>query len=620
MAKGSVTEEEQALSLMQQGQSFVLSGGAGSGKTYSLIEIIKGVYVSDPLANIACITYTNVAVTEIKARAPFENLYVSTIHEFLWHILSPYQTDLKKSLVRLIASESISTSDKTGLDEKHYESIDRIEYREWVNIEKGTVSHDELVKLAVDMFEHNKPLLATVVADRFDYIFVDEYQDTFSEVIAILLDYVHVTKRPNVIGFFGDSMQAIYDRSSPEDVKLHVGKGSIAEIVKLDNRRNPSKVLDVIRNIRDDRLTQRQSTDVKAPNYQKNGSATFLYSQEDAYTIADIKSNSIFKDWNFNDSDKTKELYLVKKFIAIEAGFQGLMDIYVDDGVVKYKDAVRSEIKRQNILIDEEKTFGEIIEQVNKSPSPAIRQYLEQNPSLLAKAKEYKYSVFRRLRLDADLFMGSKKVSEYDERDRGQRCDDLMSHLMGLQELIDLYESKQYNLFIRKTHYKVVSANDMRALKEHIANLLSARNDSIEAVLQYAHDSKIWPIDDKLKYFKEAYPYRWDRVMSVPYSEIINLHKYTENKTPYSTQHGVKGAEYDDVLVVLDNGGWSSYNFKYLFESGGTESVRARTRKMFYVCCSRAKNNLVVFFHQPSDAVLTQAKSWFGEENVIRIS
>jgi DNA helicase-2/ATP-dependent DNA helicase PcrA len=41
---------------------------------------------------------------------------------------------------------------------------------------------------------------------------------------------------------------------------------------------------------------------------------------------------------------------------------------------------------------------------------------------------------------------------------------------------------------------------------------------------------------------------------------------------------------------------------------------------MFYVCCSRAKNNLIVFYHKPSDAVLNKAKEWFGEENLIEVT
>lgn len=74
-------------------------------------------------------------------------------------------------------------------------------------------------------------------------------------------------------------------------------------------------------------------------------------------------------------------------------------------------------------------------------------------------------------------------------------------------------------------------------------------------------------------------------------------------------------------FVILDNGRWNQYNFKYLFEATREkESVIERTQKMFYVCCSRTKKNLVVFYHKPSDAVLAKAKGWFGNGNVQEVS
>jgi DNA helicase-2/ATP-dependent DNA helicase PcrA len=69
--------------------------------------------------------------------------------------------------------------------------------------------------------------------------------------------------------------------------------------------------------------------------------------------------------------------------------------------------------------------------------------------------------------------------------------------------------------------------------------------------------------------------------------------------------------------VILDNGRWNQYNFKSLFEGGGTQSVLERTQKIFYVCCTRAKEKLAVFYHEPPTSVLEKAKEWFGETNVV---
>lgn len=62
---------------------------------------------------------------------------------------------------------------------------------------------------------------------------------------------------------------------------------------------------------------------------------------------------------------------------------------------------------------------------------------------------------------------------------------------------------------------------------------------------------------------------------------------------------------------------WNNYNFKYFLEqTPGKESVIERTERIFYVCCSRAKNNLIVYYPKPTNSVLEKAKEPFGAENV----
>ena len=126
-------------------------------------------------------------------------------------------------------------------------------------------------------------------------------------------------------------------------------------------------------------------------------------------------------------------------------------------------------------------------------------------------------------------------------------------------------------------------------------------------------------IDDKLIAFKENKEYLYNRVKDVKFSEFQKLYEYLEGQTPFSTQHKTKGTEFDNVLVILDNGGWNNYNFGNLFLGTGSASVLDRTQKIFYVCCTRAKENLAVFFHNPDADVIAKAKVWFGEDNVIDI-
>ena len=65
---------------IENNNNFLLSGGAGSGKTYSLVQTINLIKEKYNNKTIACITYTNVAVNEIKERViDNKNFFVSEL-------------------------------------------------------------------------------------------------------------------------------------------------------------------------------------------------------------------------------------------------------------------------------------------------------------------------------------------------------------------------------------------------------------------------------------------------------------------------------------------------------------------------------------------------------------
>lgn len=45
-----------------------------------------------------------------------------------------------------------------------------------------------------------------------------------------------------------------------------------------------------------------------------------------------------------------------------------------------------------------------------------------------------------------------------------------------------------------------------------------------------------------------------------------------------------------------------------------------RTKKLFYVCITRAKKNLVIYLPIQDSEILDKAKEFFGEENVLPVS
>ena len=75
----------------------------------------------------------------------------------------------------------------------------------------------------------------------------------------------------------------------------------------------------------------------------------------------------------------------------------------------------------------------------------------------------------------------------------------------------------------------------------------------------------------------------------------------------FSTEHGVKGEEYDNVVFVIGKG-WNVYQFEtYAPMITGHSQIPVdkqasyeRNRNLFYVCCSRPKKKIVLFRNDPN--------------------
>lgn len=263
-------EVQQIFQSIDSGRNFLLSGGAGSGKTYSLVSVIRQVIAENPTAKVACMTYTNSAVKEIKERVNHKNLNVSTIHDFLWDNIKHFQKELKEVIISLANNEEvsrISIDEENPIPENYFLELGvDIEYTEYLRIKEGKISHDELLIIANYLFE-KYPKLSNIVKDKYKYIFIDEYQDTSKAVVEIFLTHFKKSERKNTIGFFGDAMQSIYDDGIGN---LDEYKGddveTVNEISKKQNRRNPHLVIDLANKLRTDGITQEPSTDPNAPN------------------------------------------------------------------------------------------------------------------------------------------------------------------------------------------------------------------------------------------------------------------------------------------------------------------------------------------------------------------
>jgi DNA helicase-2/ATP-dependent DNA helicase PcrA len=631
-------EVQEIFQCIDSKRNFLLSGGAGSGKTYSLVQVIRQVIDENPTAKVACMTYTNAAVKEIEERVNHNNLNVSTIHDFLWDNIKHFQKELKVAIIALANDENakLSIYEDGPIPENYFDELEKgVQYKEYLKLKDGIISHDELLLVANYLFE-KYPKLGTIVKDKYQFIFIDEYQDTNKAVIDIFLNHFKKSEKKNLVGFFGDAMQSIYDDGIGNlDPYKGEAADTVKEVKKAQNRRSPRKIIDLANRLRTDGITQEPSTDVNAPNMLggqvKEGNILFINSANgDVSAVKQYLNKN--HGWNFDNAEETKELNLTHNLIADKAGFRTLMDIYDKDLILSYRDRVKKYIKDKAITTDfSQNTFGEVItvlatgktgRELNAvNPTASMQTFIDDNQPLYQIALNYNYEVFSKIYVNKDQLLDDKKQDEDDENKKGSKRDSLIKHLFKIQNNIMLYQSGKYNEFLRVTDYrdKIQSVASKRTLKDNIESLVNVENKTIEEVINDAHEKGICLIDDKLEDFNVKKEYLYNRVKEVQYSEFQKLYDYLEGKTPFSTQHKTKGTEFNNVLVILDNGGWNKYNFENMFLNTGTESVLERTQKIFYVCCTRAKENLAVFYHNPSPQVVAKATEWFGIDNVVRL-
>ncbi len=223
----------------------LILAGAGSGKTTTIVSRLA--YLLDglgiPASNTLTLTFTNKAAKEMRERSLSmikSNTYpplLCTFHKFglLFlkfniHLLNRknnfvvIDTDDKKRIIKkinseiatpLVASEIsryknslLSPDDAYKQAESYnYQQIAKVyeEYEEYLN-ENNLVDFDDLISLTYKLLDEN-PDLAKQTSQKYQYIMVDEYQDT-NELQLKLIQKLCTTH--NNICVVGDDDQSIY--------------------------------------------------------------------------------------------------------------------------------------------------------------------------------------------------------------------------------------------------------------------------------------------------------------------------------------------------------------------------------------------------------------------------
>ena len=227
----------------------LMLAGAGSGKTRSLTHRIAYLIEEKGVApwNILAITFTNKAAQEMRARVDYgsEDIWISTFHatcsrilrrhidllgydrnftiydasdqkSLMKEVLKEMKIDTKQFPERSVMSEISSAKNeyKSPLDYRNeYGSnfrnqriADIYEHYQKRLKENNALDFDDLLVKMVDLFQTNPDVLEHY-QDRFQYIMVDEYQDT--NTVQFLLVSLLAKKYRNLC-VVGDDDQSIY--------------------------------------------------------------------------------------------------------------------------------------------------------------------------------------------------------------------------------------------------------------------------------------------------------------------------------------------------------------------------------------------------------------------------
>jgi DNA helicase-2/ATP-dependent DNA helicase PcrA len=603
---------------------FVMVAGAGSGKTTSLVKALDhigkryGTELRRRNQQVACITYTEVAVGEIWSDVGNNPLFhVSTIHSFLWALVKPFQKDIAIWVRQRIEAKLAElrqtkanfgprvqqrTRDRnerdTGRLEEQLETIDGVRafsYESGSDYPKGILGHDDIIKMA-PQFIKDRPLLWSIVAQKYPFFFVDESQDTFPEVVDALRTVAAHTAGRFCLGFFGDPMQQIYVSGVGEIVPDENWK----KITKPENFRCPATVLYVINNIRlqGDGLQQtggRQQLvdDVWQP---VKGSAELFVLPADEHRahkldrirawLAERHSDALWVS-DSREAD-VRILVIVHRMAAARLGFPELFAAFNDGAPDSFTTGFR------------------------EGNAWALKPFL-------------------------DVFLPLSLAIE-------------QNHQSQAMTLLRTYCPR-----LARDHLRGVEnyAEFLLALKENVyelAGLVSRTgNASVLDVLKFAHRNHLVKLDERFSEYVDPVPAKNARraaqlpaagqdgedsdadrtvsamtaYLSCPAKQLWGYRTYISDESPYSTQQGAKGAEFERVMVVLDDEEGRHFQFSYekllgLKEPSQTdidnikqnkETVLDRTRRLFYVCCSRARKALsVVLYTHDVDQAIAQLR------------
>lgn len=588
-------------------KSFFLFAGAGSGKTHSLVRLLKKIRDSigkDLLVqgkNVAVITFTNAATDEIVNRLDYSLVFhISTIHSFVWDAIKYYQADIKhlycqyiqEDIQKLYEKQEKAKSKTTKTYQSNAEKIEHLKEKlgkaktiekfvynpNGSNAEYNALNHAEVIKISAQMIMDNI-MLQRIIAQRYPILLIDESQDTKKELVDAFFKIQENFSDIFTLGLLGDQKQRIY--TDGKENMVNIIPSEWEQPVKRMNYRCAKRIVKLANTIGKD-------LDIYAEQNPKEDAADglvrlFIVQQQNEIdkddieqTIMDIMCNQTHDaKWSGADAD-VKTLTLEHMMAARRLGFAQFFGPL--SKVDKYQMAfLQGKVSELDFFTKEVLPIADSINGDGRNALEILKAY---SPLLSKQNTEKPYELYLRC------------------GDDSQKVANIVNGNHSIRDVV-----------------KVVCSSQLLPVPEVLrqASILSTTdvNDEWEEDLQ-----------------------AWVMVMDLPINMVRGYDDYVNQRTRFDTHQGVKGLEFDRVMVIIDDSEAKGFMFSYdkLFGvkelteidkkhiEAGEESSVDRTQRLFYVTCTRAKESLaIVMYTSDSEKVKNQAisKGWFSEQEIV---
>ncbi len=588
-------------------KSFFLFAGAGSGKTYSLVLLLKKIRNSigkDLLLqgkNVAVITFTNAATDEIVNRLDYSPVFhISTIHSFVWDVIKYYQTDIKRLYCQYIQEDirvlyeklekAKSKTTKTYLSnaEKIEQLKEQLEKAKTIekfvynpngsNPEYNALKHAEVIKISAQMILDSM-ILQRIIAQRYPIILIDESQDTKKELVDAFFKIQENFNEEFTLGLLGDQKQRIYTD----------GKENMANFIPVE-----------------------WEQPVKKMNYRC------------AKRIIKL-ANTIGIDLDIHAEQTPRE--------DASDGLIRLFVVQQQEGI--NKDEVEQTVMK--IMSDhtaDEKWFGKdsdvkILTLEHMMAARRLGFDLFFGP--LSRVTKYQMTFLQGTVSELEFFTKEILPIADSIKEDGRVALEVLKAYSPLLSKQNTEKPYDFYLRCREEAVKVATmVNKNQTIREVVKSICNSQLLTVPEVIRQASSLVAADIAEEMEEDLQA----WVMVMDLPINMVRGYDDYVNQRTCFDTHQGVKGLEFDRVMVIVDDSEAKGFMFSYdklfgvkeltktdkMHIEAGEESSVDRTQRLFYVTCTRAKESLaIVMYTSDSEKVKNQAinKGWFSEQEIL---